>query len=587
MNLRAGRKAKAAAAFHAAAALFAAGEALLAPDRWDTQYALAYDLTFEHAHAAYVTSSFDEAELRIDALMTRARTVVERAAVVELAVAFHMTRGHCARAVEIGLPFLRASGIALPIHPTDAEVEEETESVWQALGDRAIADLIDLPPMTHPEIQGIMNVLIGVSVPAYFVDPMLMYLAAVRMIRLSLLHGNAELSSQAYVSFATQIGPKFGRYKEAYEFGKLSYDLASRGRLLTAKSIVYYAFANYIVFWRHHYREILPYTRSGFEVAVESGDLNYACYHCILASEIPLLCGEPLEDVLREVERRFDFVRKTGYAFVHRILLSVHYLIQSLRGRPVRFSMLDGSELDQDAFEKGLDPADFQSAYAYYYSAKAQALFVLGSPRGGRRGDRRQRRVPVEERRQRVDRRELLLPRARPRRLLRRGVTAVGPARGAVRLRAAARRVGGELPGEFFHKHALVRAELARLRGHDTEAPGLYEQAVASAREHGFVQIEAIACERAAAFYRARGLTIPADAYLQRARAGYFRWGAHAKVEQLDQRHPHLVERKPMAPTLTFAVRAEQFDVLSVVKASQTISGSSSCRACWRRCCAS
>ncbi|MCY1065191.1 AAA family ATPase [Nannocystis sp. RBIL2] len=574
LNLRAGRKAKAAAAFHAAAALFAAGEALLAPDRWDTQYELAYALTFEHAHAAYVTSSFDEAELRIDALMTRARTVVERAAVVELAVAFHMTRGHCARAVEIGLPFLRASGIALPIHPTDAEVEEETESVWQALGDRAIADLIDLPPMTHPEIQGIMNVLIGVSVPAYFVDPMLMFLAAVRMIRLSLLHGNAELSSQAYVSFATQIGPKFGRYREAYEFGKLSYDLASRGRLLTAKSIVYYAFANYIVFWRHHYREILPYTRSGFEVAVESGDLNYACYHCILATEIPLLCGEPLEDVLREVERRFDFVQKTGYAFVHRILLSVHYLIQSLRGRPVHFSMLDGSELDQDAFEKGLDPADFQSAYAYYYSAKAQALFVLGSPREAAAAAT----VASVEFPWKNDANAWIVESFFYRALALAACCdeTSPPSEPPEALHACERQLGewaASCPENFFHKHALVRAELARLQGHDTEAPGLYEQAVTAAREHGFVQIEAIACERAAAFYRARGLTIPADAYLQRARAGYFRWGAHAKVEQLDQRHPRLVERKPIAPTLTFAVRAEQFDVLSVVKASQTISG--------------
>ncbi|WAS91371.1 AAA family ATPase [Nannocystis punicea] len=573
LNLRAGRKAEAAAAFQAAAALFAAGVALLAPDGWDTQYALTYDLTFALAHAAYVSSSFEAAEQRIEELMTHARSRIERAAVVELAVAFHMTRGHCARAVELGLPFLRASGIDLPLHPTDAEIEGEVEGVWQALGDRAIEDLIHLPPMTNPEIQGIMNVLIGVSVPAYFVDPNLMYLAAARMIRLSLLHGNAELSAQAYVSFATLIGPKFGKYKESYQFGKLAYDLASSGRLLTAKSIVYYAFANYVVFWRHHYRETQQYSRVGFEVAVESGDLNYACYNCILAAVIPLLCGEPLEDVLREVERRFDFVRRAGYAFVHRILLSVHYLIQTLRGRPVHFSMLDGSELDQSAFEAGLDPADFQSAHAYYYSAKAQALFVLGSPAAAAEAAtaacvafpwRNDANAWIVES---FFYRALALaacceetspPAALPDALL-----------------ACERQLGewaDSCPENFLHKHTLVRAELARLRGHESEALRLYEQAAASAREHGFVQIEAIACERAAGFYRARGLSIPADAYLQRARAGYFRWGAHAKVEQLDQRHPHLVERKPMAPTITFAVRAEQFDVLSVVKASQSIS---------------
>ena len=75
-------------------------------------------------------------------------------------------------------------------------------------------------------------------------------------------------------------------------------------------------------------------------------------------------------------------------------------------------------------------------------------------------------------------------------------------------------------------------------------------------------------------FYRdARPRPRPPTPTCEKARAAYFRWGAHAKVEQLDQRYPHLVERKPIAPTVTFAVRAEQFDVLSVVKASQSISG--------------
>ena len=74
LNLRAGRKAKAAAAFQSAAALFAAGLSLLAPDRWETQHELTYDLTFERAHVAYITGGFDEAERLLEELMDRART---------------------------------------------------------------------------------------------------------------------------------------------------------------------------------------------------------------------------------------------------------------------------------------------------------------------------------------------------------------------------------------------------------------------------------------------------------------------------------------------------------------------------------
>ncbi|WP_437294541.1 AAA family ATPase [Sorangium sp. So ce426] len=574
LNLRAGRKAKAAAAFHGAAALFSAGMALLAADRWETQYELTYNLTFERAYAAYVTGSFEEAEPLFEELMSRARTELEKAAVVELAVGFHVTRRQSARALELGLRCLRALGIDLPVHPTDAQVEEETERVWQMLGDRAIEDLIRLPPMTDPEINVAMGVLRGVALAAYFVDANLMYLVAVQSIELSLRHGNAESSAHAYSSFAVEIGRRYWRYEDAFRFGELACGLTDGSSLLT-KSFVFTIFGNHLSFWRRHYREASSYSRVGFNAAIESGDLHLACSNCQFSPVFPLACGEPLGDVLHEVEDRLGFVRRARHAFSHDILLGIHCLIQTLRGRPVRLSMLDGSALDQAGFEARLDPKDLEGAHCFYYILKAQALFVLGYPReavaattaasAGQAWRFGGGPLLVEF----VFYRTLALaaccdespspPRELPDGLL-----------------AGERQLGvwaDNCPANFLHKHALVRGEIARLLGHDVEASRLYEQAISSAREHGFVQHEAIACELAAGFSRARGLPIAADAYLQMARAGYFRWGAHAKVEQLDQRYPHLVERKPIAPTVTFALRAEQFDVLSVVKASQSISG--------------
>ncbi|WP_437718451.1 AAA family ATPase [Sorangium sp. So ce448] len=589
LNLRAGRKAKAAAAFQSAAALFAAGLALLAPASWETRHELTYGLTFERAHIAYITGSFEEAERRVEELMDRARTRHETATVVELAVALNVTRGQYARAVEIGLLCLRACDVDLPLHPTDAQVEEETEIVWKALGHRAIEGLIHLPPMTHPGIKITMGVLQSVSLPSFFVDPNLYNLVVMRMVELSLRHGNAEHSAVAYAAFAMVISSRFGRYEEAHLFGRLGHDLAQKSGLLTTKSVVVILFGHYVVFWTRHYRETYPYTREGFSAAVESGNLNNACLNCIWAALFPLLSGEALEDVLHEVTERLGFVRSVGYTFAHNALLGGHAMIQTLRGRPVRFSMPDGSELDPPAFEARLEEGgDLEAARDFYYSLKAQALFVLGSPRVALAAAIR----AIAEHPPRVGPHALIVESFYYRALALaalfnaphapHGAGEAQPSPPCVlpeeleELIECERQLGAWArsgPDNFLHKHALVRAEIARLLGREPEASRLYEQAIAAAREGGFVQHEAIACELAAEFYRARGLSTPADSYLRSARAGYFRWGAHAKVEQLDQRYPHLVERKPIAPTVTFAVRAEQFDVLSVVKAAQSISG--------------
>ena len=128
-------------------------------------------------------------------------------------------------------------------------------------------------------------------------------------------------------------------------------------------------------------------------------------------------------------------------------------------------------------------------------------------------------------------------------------------------------------PPTFADKHALVSAEIARLEGRDADAMRLYEQAIRSARENGFVQNEGLAHEVAARFYCGARLRKIAHVYLRDARYCYLRWGALGKVRQLDERYPHLQEERPLAPTATIGAPVAQLDVETVVKASQAVSG--------------
>jgi PAS domain S-box-containing protein len=132
---------------------------------------------------------------------------------------------------------------------------------------------------------------------------------------------------------------------------------------------------------------------------------------------------------------------------------------------------------------------------------------------------------------------------------------------------------GENYPPTFTDKHALVSAEIARIEGRAFDAMQSYEQAIQSAREHGFVQNEALAHELAAQFCMARGLETIGYAYLRNARSCYHRWGALGKVKQLDERYPHLhEERDPTSPMATIGTSAGQLDVETVVKASQALS---------------
>lgn len=101
------------------------------------------------------------------------------------------------------------------------------------------------------------------------------------------------------------------------------------------------------------------------------------------------------------------------------------------------------------------------------------------------------------------------------------------------------------------------------------DAEHLYEQAIRSARENGFIHNEAIAYELAARFYAARGFEQIADLYLRNARYDYLRWGAVGKARQLDETHPDFRQEESLpGPTSTIGAPAEHLDLATAIKVS-------------------
>jgi signal transduction histidine kinase len=135
-------------------------------------------------------------------------------------------------------------------------------------------------------------------------------------------------------------------------------------------------------------------------------------------------------------------------------------------------------------------------------------------------------------------------------------------------------------PMNHAHKFYLVEAERARVAGNDRDAREHYDQAIDLAQEHGYVNEEALANEVAARFYLARGQTRIAQHYLHDAYYAYLRWGATAKVKDLEARYPKFLAQPvtdfSRSVVSTVTTNTEQrlsstFDFTSVLKASQAI----------------
>ena len=95
----------------------------------------------------------------------------------------------------------------------------------------------------------------------------------------------------------------------------------------------------------------------------------------------------------------------------------------------------------------------------------------------------------------------------------------------------------------FKHKQLLMEAEMARIGGKNSEALRLYGEAETSAVEAGFPLNATLSCEIAGRFELEQGREDKAVTWLSKARDGYKKWGAHAKVKSIEEEFKTLLSQ--------------------------------------------
>jgi PAS domain S-box-containing protein len=577
LNLSAGKRAKAAAAYSAALQYFSKGYGLLGESDREQKSQLAFDLELNWAECEYLTGRFASAEERLSVLSRGAANLVDTAAVACLRMTLYTTLDRSDRAVDVGLEYLRRVGVDFSPHPTDDDVRQEYDRLWRHLGDRAIGALVDLPVARDPDCIATLEVLTLTVPAANFTDENLFCVAVARMASLSLQHGNGDASCHAYVWLGMILRSRFGNFAAGFRFGRLGIDLVERQGLDRFKARIYSDFGHLINPWTKHLRDGIDWVRRALITAQTNGDLTFASFASNSLTMLLLASGEPLDGVQAEAENGLEYTRRVRFGLFADIMTGQLGLVRALRGLTSDISSFGDEQFDERRFQERLE-TDPRLAFAacWYWIRKLQARFHANDYTGA---------VAA------ADRAQSLMWKSPPffeaaeyhfYAALARAATsdsspgdAQRPSRDALHAhRLQLETWARHCPENFANRAALVSAEIARLEGRETDAMRLYEHAIRSARDNGFVHNEALANELAANFYAALGFETISHAYLRNARSCYLRWGADGKVRQMDEANSHLRQQATQSrPAATIGATVEQLDVGAVITAAQAVSG--------------
>ncbi|MCY1074259.1 trifunctional serine/threonine-protein kinase/ATP-binding protein/sensor histidine kinase [Archangium lansingense] len=573
LNAEAGGKAKASTAFRSAVTYLSTAFHLLPGNPWEAAPELAFKLRLDQANCEFMSGNAAEARRLLEELLPRASTRADLVTVYRLKSSLQIAAGEIHASTLSLVECLTLVGMPISPHPSWEEVVAANEEVQALLGERPIESLIDLPRMTDPDTEVVMRALASLSAPASFFDRHLFILVLCRMASLTLRHGITDAAAYGLGWYGAVLGSAFKRYQEGNAFGRLACAFVERYDLTAFRSRIIYLMAM-ITYWTRPLSETLEPLRRAFQLALQASEFQTACYCCINIVTDRLAVGHPLDEVHQESVARLGFVRKAGFLDAQHILHHLQRFAQHLRGFSRSFGSLSGDDFDEETFEAALSANRMSTMRCFYWILKMRARFMSGAYAEAREAGIQAAGLTWST----IVQLQLLdfhLYRALTLAACFQELSTEEQQQALETLRQDQQQLAewaSNTPSTFRAPERMVFAELARLTGRKDEALHAYEEAIQSARKHGFIQNVALASELAAHYWNERQVPTIAETYVLKAREAYVRWGAHGKVRHLDAQWPHLASSASSEETVT-DTSSTQLDALTVVKAQQAISG--------------
>ncbi|MGI0489245.1 trifunctional serine/threonine-protein kinase/ATP-binding protein/sensor histidine kinase [Pantanalinema rosaneae CENA516] len=571
LNLLAARKAKAATAYEPALKYLITGIELLDQHSWTTHYELTSALFIEAVEVEYLNTHFEQAEQLAEIVLANAQDLLQKAKVYQTKIYFHIAQNQMVEAIDTSLQVLEMLGEPL-IQQTPEQVDIEA--------------LINLPEMTDPYKLAAMEVLITLLTPCLNAKPELLPAMAFTLANLSMRYGNSSFAAMGYALYGLILCGGLNRIEEGYRFGQLSLKLQAKFHAKELEAKVINIFNVFIRHWKEPAESTIEPLLAGVQAGLETGDVEYACYNSTSYCNYLFFVGESLDEAKEKQAKYIELLLGLKQEYQIYFAQIIRQLVLNLLDEVDDRSCLVGESFNELAMVPVFMETKMGTLLFLTYLAKTILFYILkdytqaasyarqAEPyHGNMVGFMQFVEYNFYYSLSLLATYETATPEQQVQTLEK---VAVNQSQLQVWATHA--------PANYQHKYDLVAAEKARVLGEDLAAMEFYDRAIQSAKEQRYIQEEAIANELAAEFYTSRHKSKIAQLYLSDAYRCYQRWGALAKVRDLEARYSYLSAR-PVAEAGTIGLNNTKtastyisgsigaLDLVTIVKASQAIAG--------------
>ncbi len=592
LNLSAGYKAKISTAYIVAAEYCQAAIKLLNPDYWNTQYDLTLEIYEVAAEVAYQCGNFQQTEELATIVLRETKNILKQIKIYEVKIQAYIVQNKPLDAVKTALIVLEELGMKFSISSNQLEVLFNLFKTKILLLGKPIVSLGDLPNMSNLEKQASTQIFSKLFSATYIAAPNLLPLLVFKNINILIKYGNDKMSAFAYSWYGLILCGVVLDIQPGYEFGELALKLLSKFELKESEARIRFIVYAFIKHWKVRVLDTLNLLQQTYQCGLDNGDTEYGAWAIVVYIQHAFLSGIELIVVAEKSEIYANAISSIKQQTALNYVNIAYQTVLNLLNKTDCPSLLKGEAFDEEKILPLMLNANDRTGLCFLYVSKLILAYFFEDFDNG------------------IQYIEL------SKKYLDGGVALHFPqyywwyasltllatykdAKPNVKINTIKQvnfnqkkiaKWAHYAPMNFSHKFYLVEAEKYRVLDKKTDAIECYDRAITLAKENEYLNEEALANELAAKFYLEWGKEKVAQTYLIEAYYCYARWGAKAKLDDLEKYYSKLLApifkqesniiRMGETITLNSAntihstskTIASLFDLSGIIKASQAIS---------------
>jgi len=531
--LKASSKANESAAYNQSYLYLQVARNLLPKDSWISDYALTLNILTSYARAALLIREYGVMHAIADEVLNKAKTILDKVPIYENKILYHSYKTELHEAVNVSREILYLLGVILPKKPKLKDIFIYLFKAKFALRGKSMQDLEKLPVMTDPNLLAASRIITSAASAAYFTSAEMLSCMFLSGVTISAKYGNSPYSAYFYSGYALLLCGALNDLVGGEKFGQLALkllDTFDANSLRCRTNFLYHAFTSH---WTHPLRDSLKKYMKAYEYGIDFGDLEYATGNLLFHAMSSLNIGRNLVDLNQEIENYKQFITLSGQDRNLNVYLVIQQFIHNFLDLSKNPTELTGLSYDESVgIQKSINNNDimalcwiylYKSILHYIFKELDAAFNTIKKIEPYLPGILAQNLVYLASFYETL----ILLDYYSDKKIPRKQKSKIS---NNIKKLNNWSKFSSE---NVKHKYLLLIAKQNEKTGNIQKIISLYADAINQAKQSGYLLEEALSNELAGNFLWSIGLEKIASPYLRDAYYLYERWGAKAKLKQM------------------------------------------------------